>query len=102
MDCRLVGLNKEPGTHPIGIGKIYHRRFAKCVLEAYGSQATTACGNLIEGAIHAVVAVAAAAAADEENPGPLTQAELPLAAPPSPDTQDFMSDGEPDQDKDSI
>jgi hypothetical protein len=68
MACRLVALDKEPGTRPVGIGEIYRRLFAKCVLEACGSQATTACGNLnicagltagIEGAVHAVAAVVA-------------------------------------------
>jgi hypothetical protein len=68
MACRLVALDKEPGTRPVGIGEIYRPLFAKCVLEACGSQATTACGNLnlcadlpagIEGAVHAVAAVAA-------------------------------------------
>jgi hypothetical protein len=83
---------------------LYRQHFAKCVLEACGSQATTACGNLnlcaglpagIEGAVHAVAAVEAAAAADAERPGLLTQEEQ-VAAQPQPNTQDFMSDEEPD------
>jgi hypothetical protein len=46
MAYRLVALDKEPGTRPVGIGEIYRRLFAKCVLEVCDSQATTACGNL--------------------------------------------------------
>ena len=46
MACRLVALDKEPGTHPVGIGKVYRRLMVKCILEVCGSQATTACGNL--------------------------------------------------------
>ena len=108
MACRLVALDKEPGTRPVGIGEVYRRLFAKCVLEVYGSQATTVCGNLnlcaglpagIEGAVHAVTAVVVAAAADEMLPELLTQPEPLLAAPPSPETQNFMSDEVPDFDK---
>ena len=66
MANRLVALDKEPGTRPVGIGEIYRRLWAKCLLKAIGPQATAACGNLnlcaglqagIEGAIHAVRAV---------------------------------------------
>ena len=32
MACRLLGLDKEPGTRPMGIGEIYRRLWAKCVL----------------------------------------------------------------------
>ena len=63
MANRLVALDKQPGTRPVGIGEIYRRLWAKCLLKAIGSQATEACGNYnlcaglqagIEGAIHAV------------------------------------------------
>ena len=63
MACRLVALDKSPGVRPVGIGEVYRRLLAKCVLEAVGHQATAAAGNLnlcaglpagIEGAIHAV------------------------------------------------
>jgi hypothetical protein len=93
MACRLVALDKEPRTRPVGIGEIYRRLIPKCVLEVCGSQATTVCGNLnlcagllagIEGAVHAVTAVVAAAAAAE----PTTE------APQLPATQDFMTDEE--------
>jgi hypothetical protein len=49
-------LDKVLGVRPVGIGSIFHRIFAKCVIEAIGSEATAACGNLLsyEGAIHAV------------------------------------------------
>ena len=63
MACRLVALDKEPGTRPVGIGEVYRRLMAKCVLRVVGDRATRACGNLnlcaglkagIEGAVHAV------------------------------------------------
>jgi hypothetical protein len=41
----LVALDKQPGTRPVGIGKVYRRLWAKCLLKAIGSQATAACGN---------------------------------------------------------
>ena len=103
MACRLVALDKEPGTRPVGIGEIYRRLFAKCVLEACGSQATTACGNLnlclglpagIEGAVHAVTLVVAATAAADGNPELLTQAEPTTEVTQPPATQDFMTDEE--------
>jgi hypothetical protein len=63
MACRLVALDKQPGTRPVGIGEVYRRLMAKCVLSCVGSWATHACGNLnlcaglksgVEGAVHAV------------------------------------------------
>jgi hypothetical protein len=63
MACRLVALDKSPGVRPVGIGEIYRRLMAKCLLKVVGHQATTACGNLnlcaglpagIEGAVHAM------------------------------------------------
>jgi hypothetical protein len=63
MAGRLVALDKEPGTRPVGIGETYRRLMAKCLLLAIGHQAATACGNYnlcaglkagIEGAVHAV------------------------------------------------
>ena len=40
MANRLVALDKEPGTRPVGIGEMYRRLWAKCLLKAIGSQAT--------------------------------------------------------------
>ena len=63
MACRLVALDKEPGTRPLGIGETYRRLMAKCVLKCVGDRATSACGNYnlcvglkagIEGAVHAL------------------------------------------------
>ena len=63
MACRLVALDKQPGVRPVGIGEIYRRYFAKCVLAEVGEEATAECGALnlcaglsggIEGAIHTV------------------------------------------------
>eukprot|EP00957_Ditylum_brightwellii_P170001 12939332-Ditylum_brightwellii.AAC.1 len=55
MACRLVALDKCPGTRPVGIGEIFCR--------LAGDQAKAVCSNLqlcagleagIEGAVHAV------------------------------------------------
>jgi hypothetical protein len=63
MACQLVPLDKSPGVRPAGIGKVYRRLMAKCILKAIGHQATDAAGNLnlcaglparIKGAIHTV------------------------------------------------
>ena len=63
MATRLVALDKEPGTRPIGIGEIFRRLAAKTLLKSKGLMATHACGssNLcaglsagIEGALHAM------------------------------------------------
>ena len=60
---RLVALPKHPGIRPIGIGDIWRRLFAKCVIKVAGSEAAEACGSDqlcaglkagIEGASHAV------------------------------------------------
>ena len=63
MACRLVALDKQPGTRPVGIGEVYRRLMAKILLLVVGHQATVACSNFnlcaglpagIEGAVHAV------------------------------------------------
>ena len=99
MANRLVALDKQPGTRPVGIGEVYRRLWAKCLLKAIGSQATAACGNFnlcaglqagIEGAVHAVRDVFADPSVIPAPPpvsqaadAPLTQAsEDPPAAPP--------------------
>jgi hypothetical protein len=46
MACRLVALDKQPGVRPVGIGEVYRRLLAKCVLNVIGTQATGACDNL--------------------------------------------------------
>ena len=62
MMCRLVALDKTPGTRPVGIGEIWRRLWSKTIILIVGDQATAACGNYnlcaglpagIEGAIHA-------------------------------------------------
>ena len=45
MASRLMMLDKQPGTRPVGIGEIWRRLLAKCVLRVAGAQATQACGN---------------------------------------------------------
>ena len=59
---RLMALDKCLGIWPIGIGEIWRRLLAKCVLKVAGTQAKDAYGNAqlctgleagIEGAVHA-------------------------------------------------
>ncbi len=63
MACRLVALDKQPGTRPVGIGSAFRHLMAKTLLVVAGEQATLACGNTnlcaglpagIEGAVHAI------------------------------------------------
>ena len=63
MACRLIPLDKQPGVRPVGIGEVYRRLLAKCVLIVCGHVATASCGNAnlcvgleagIEGAAHAM------------------------------------------------
>ncbi|KAI2493136.1 hypothetical protein MHU86_21397 [Fragilaria crotonensis] len=102
MANRLVALDKQPGTRPVGIGEVYRRLWAKCLLKAIGSQATAACGNYnlcaglqagIEGAVHAVrdvftdpSLIPAPPPDSQADDDPLTQApEPPMAElPPVP------------------
>ena len=44
MSNRLIALDKAPGVRPIGIGQIWRRTIAKCVLRATGDSAATASG----------------------------------------------------------
>jgi hypothetical protein len=46
MACRLVALDKSPGGRPVGIGEVYRRLMAKCLLKVVGHQATDAAVNL--------------------------------------------------------
>ena len=39
MACRLVALDKQPGVRPIGIGSIFRRLMAKCLIKVIGPQA---------------------------------------------------------------
>ena len=68
MANRLMALDKCSGVRPVGIGKIWRRLFAKCVLKVAGAEATEVygsdqlCAGLkagIEGAVHAVRAMEA-------------------------------------------
>ena len=63
---RLVALDKMPGIRPIGIGDIWRRFFAKCVLSVANSYATDSCGcdqlcaglrAGVDGAIHGMSAL---------------------------------------------
>jgi hypothetical protein len=113
MANRLVALDKQPGTRPVGIGEVYRRLWAKCLLKAIGSQATASCGNFnlcaglqagIEGAVHAVRGVFAnpslipAPPTDPPDPDdPLTQASTappatPAAMAPAPPPPDPVAD----------
>ena len=63
MACRSVALDKQPGVRPLGVGEVFRRLLAKCVLHCCVDSATRSCGleNLcvglkagIEGAAHAM------------------------------------------------
>ena len=105
MSNRLVALDKMPGTRPVGIGEVYRRLWAKCLLKVIGHHATTACGNFnlcaglpagIEGAVHAIQSVFADCSiievpATEADPTPAAMTQEPTtdnlpATPPSPIT----------------
>ena len=46
MACRLVALDKQPCVRPVGIGEIFRRLIAKCILVAVGHQAMEACERM--------------------------------------------------------
>ena len=88
MACRLIALDKQPGVRPVGIGEVYRRLLAKCVIAVIGQQATAACGNLnlcaglpagIEGAVHAVRTAITA----DLPPPPVPHQWMRKATPPS-------------------
>eukprot|EP00957_Ditylum_brightwellii_P070387 5347465-Ditylum_brightwellii.AAC.1 len=63
VSSRLIGLNKCPGTRPVGIGGILLRLVGKCILAESGEEVKVACGANqlcsglragIEGGIHAM------------------------------------------------
>ena len=63
MSGRLIALDKQPGTRPVGVGDIWRRLMAKCLLKVAGPEAKSACGTnqlagvleaKIEGAIHEI------------------------------------------------
>jgi hypothetical protein len=63
MACRLVALDKCPGVRPVGIGEIFRRLIAKCVIRQTGHRAMEECGSFnlcaglpagVEGAVHAL------------------------------------------------
>ena len=92
MAARLVALDKEPGVRPVGIGEIYRRLFAKCLLRVIGSQATAACGNYnlcaglpagIEGAVHAIRELF-----EEQEAAAQLQATAPFTQPPAPESDE--------------
>ena len=66
MSNRLIALDKCPGVRPVGVGEVWRRLFAKCIIKVAGGQAKDACGTSqlcagleagIEGAVHAVNAL---------------------------------------------
>ena len=72
---RLMVLDKCLGIQLIGIGEIWRRLLAKCVLKVAGVKAKDACGNAqlctgieagIEGAVHAIRALYAKKEDEEE------------------------------------
>ena len=66
MSNRLIALDKCHGVRPVGVGEVWRRLFAKCIIKVAGGQAKDACGTSqlcagleagIEGAVHAVNAL---------------------------------------------
>ena len=45
MANRLIALDKCPGVRPVGVGEIWRRLLAKCVLVVAGGEAKEACGS---------------------------------------------------------
>ena len=45
MSNRLVALDKCPGVRPIGVGQIWRRAIAKCVIAVVSDAAADACGT---------------------------------------------------------
>ncbi len=89
--CRLVALDKKPGTRPVGIGSVFRRLLSKVLLLIAGGQASQACGNTnlcaglpagIEGAVHALnetTATSTNASPEEHNNEGSSVAPPPLA-----------------------
>ena len=46
VSCRLIALDKNPGFHPIGVGKVVRRIIAKAVLSIIGPDIQHAAGPL--------------------------------------------------------
>ncbi len=46
MTQRMMALDKEPGTRPVGIGTIWSRFIGKAVLSETAAEAKTVCGLL--------------------------------------------------------
>ena len=93
MSSRLVALDKQPGTRPVGIGEVYRRLWAKCLLKNIGHQATIACGNAnlcaglpagIEGAVHAIQTVFEDPSCIQAPVPEQLDAEPPTPSPPEP------------------
>ena len=66
INGRLVAIDKCPGVRPVGIGELFRRLVAKCVLLVAGEEAQIACGvdqlcggleAGIEGGIHAMSSI---------------------------------------------
>ena len=43
MSVHLIAMYELPGVCPMGVGEMWHRLFAKCILKVTGSEATRAC-----------------------------------------------------------
>ena len=63
MSIRLIALDKQPGSRPVGVGETWRRMMAKYLLRVVGPEAKEAYGKTqlaggveaeIEGAIHAL------------------------------------------------
>jgi len=96
MACHLIAIDKQPGVHPVGVGEVYRRLFAKAVIAHTSSEATLACGSTnlcaglpagIEGAVHALTRDYA-----YKGHPPTTEAAEETATPPGSPGQSQTSD----------
>ena len=46
MSGRLIELDKQPGTRPVGVGETWRRLMAKCLLKVAGPEAKSAYGTM--------------------------------------------------------
>ena len=101
MACRLVALDKQPGTRPVGIGELYRRLMAKCVLHTVGGRATNACGNYnlcvglkagIEGGVHVIREAMKEAEYAVERAAHANRAPSPVDSDDSVDEEDVRTD----------
>ena len=43
MSSRIIALDNNPGVRPVGVGEVWWRLMAKCLLQVTGQEAKAAC-----------------------------------------------------------